>query len=85
MKVSPEFLADLKLLAIDYKWTDEMKAHVKDSVKAYPTEFIQYLSSLASAHRHGYSDVGGRGLAVFCAEHGIAHPYVGELEETVDA
>lgn len=56
MKVSPEFLGDLKYLSAIYRWTDDMKAHVKSSVKAYPTEFIQFLSSLAAAHRKGFDE-----------------------------
>lgn len=84
MKVSPEFLADLKYLAGFYQWTDEMKAHVKKAITETPTEFTTYLTSLAAAHRAGYAENNGRGLAVWCAMNGIAHPYVGELAETED-
>lgn len=84
MKVSPEFLADLKYLAAFYLWTDEMKIHVKKAISESPTEFTHYLSSLAAAHRAGYLESKGRGLAVWCAVHNIAHPYVGELAETED-
>jgi hypothetical protein len=84
MKVSPEFLADLKYLAWFYQWTEPMKTHVKKAVSESPTEFTHYLSSLAAAHRAGYLESEGRGLAVWCAVHGIAHPYVGELAETED-
>lgn len=84
MNVSPEFLADLKYLAWYYEWSENMKAHVKVAIKESPTEFTHFLSSLAEAHRLGYSESHGRGLAVWCAEHGVPHPYVGELEETED-
>lgn len=84
MKVSPEFLTDLRYLSAIYTWTEAMKKHVRESVRAYPTEFIQFLSSLATAHRKGYEESEGRGLAVWCAQHGVAHPYVGELAETED-
>lgn len=84
MKVSPEFLADLKYLAWYYEWSENMKAHVKAAINEWPSEFMHYLSSLAAAHRAGYLESNGRGLAVWCAVHGIAHPYVGELEETED-
>jgi hypothetical protein len=84
MKVSPEFLTDLRYLSAIYAWTEAMKKHVRESVKAHPNEFIQFLSSLAAAHRKGYEESEGRGLAVWCATNGVAHPYVGELEETED-
>jgi hypothetical protein len=84
MKVSPEFLADLKFLAWYYEWKEDMKVHVKRALAESPVEFTHFLASLAEAHRRGYAENHGRGLAVWCAEHGVAHPYVGELAETED-
>jgi hypothetical protein len=84
MKVSPEFIADLKYLAWYYEWTQNVKDHVKRAVAESPREFIHFLASLAEAHRRGYNESNGRGLAVWCAQNGVAHPYVGELEETED-
>lgn len=84
MKVSPEFLADLKFLAWYYEWKESIKTQVKRAISESPTEFTHYLSSLAEAHRRGYAQSNGRGLAVWCAEHGVPHPYVGELAETED-
>jgi hypothetical protein len=85
MKITPRMLEDLKYLAWYYTWGQRMKDYVKTALRESPAEFTHYLSSLAAAHRAGYEEDNGRGLAVFCATHGIAHPYVGELEETVDA
>lgn len=85
MKISPELLSDLKYLAWYYEWKDGMKDHVKTALRESPTEFSHYLASLAAAHRAGYVESHGHGLAVFCASHGIPHPYVGELAETEDA
>lgn len=84
MKVSPEFLSDLKFLAWYYEWKESMKDYVKKAIGESPTEFTHYLSSLAEAHRRGYAQSNGHGLAVWCAEHGVPHPYVGELAETED-
>jgi hypothetical protein len=85
MRISPKMLEDLKYLAWYYTWSERIKDHVKAALRESPTEFTHYLSSLAEAHREGYEQDHGLGLAVFCAEHGIPHPYVGELAETVDA
>lgn len=85
MRISPELLHDLKYLAWYYEWSQSMKDHVKAAIRESPTEFSHYLSSLAQAHRTGYAESGGKGLAVYCATHGIPHPYVGQLEDTVDA
>ena len=85
MRISPELLQDLKYLAWYYGWHESMKDHVKAALRESPSEFTHYLSSLAKAHRAGYAENQGKGLAVFCATHGIPHPYVGELEDTVDA
>lgn len=85
MRITPKMLDDLKYLAWFYMWNERIKDHVKAALRESPTEFTHYLSSLAAAHRAGYDESNGRGLAVFCATHGIAHPYVGELEDTVDA
>jgi len=85
MRISPELLQDLKYLAWYYKWSEVIKDHVKAAIRDSPTEFSHYLSSLAQAHRTGYAESCGRGLAVYCATHGIPHPYVGELAETADA
>jgi predicted metal-binding transcription factor (methanogenesis marker protein 9) len=84
MKISPELLADLKYLAWYYEWSQNVKDHVKKAIQESPREFMHYLSSLAQAHRVGYAESCGRGLAVWCAEHGVPHPYVGELEEITD-
>lgn len=85
MRISPQMLQDLKYLAWYYEWSEAIKDHVKAALRESPTEFTHYLTSLAQAHRAGYAESNGRGLAVYCAEHGIPHPYVGELVETVDA
>jgi hypothetical protein len=85
MRISPELLSDLKYLAWYYEWSEGIKDHVKAAIRESPIEFSHYLSSLAQAHRTGYAENHGKGLAVYCASHGIAHPYVGELAETVDA
>lgn len=84
MLISPQMLQDLKYLAWYYEWSEGIKTHVKAALRESPTEFTHYLTSLAQAHRSGYDESNGRGLAVFCASNGIAHPYVGELAETVD-
>lgn len=84
MKVSQAFLTDLRYLSALYKWTEAMKTHVRESVRAYPNEFMTFLSSLAEAHRKGYDESEGRGLAHWCMTNGVPYPYVGELEETVD-
>lgn len=85
MRISPQLLQDLKYLAWYYDWKEAMKDHVKIALRESPTEFSHYLSSLAQAHRAGYAESNGKGLAVFCASHSIPHPYVGQLAETVDA
>jgi hypothetical protein len=84
MRISPELLSDLKYLAWYYEWSQGIKDHVKNAIRESPTEFSHYLSSLAQAHRTGYSEECGKGLAVYCATHSIPHPYVGELADTVD-
>ena len=84
MRISPQMLQDLKYLAWYYEWSEGIKAHVKAALRESPNEFSHYLTSLAQAHRAGYAESHGSGLAVFCATHGIPHPYVGELEETID-
>jgi len=84
MRISPQMLQDLKYLAWYYEWAQSMKDHVKAALRESPNEFTHYLTSLAEAHRKGYSESNGKGLAVFCASHGIPHPYVGALTETVD-
>lgn len=84
MRITPSLLQDLKYLAWYYEWSENMKDHVKTAIRESPTEFSHYLASLAQAHRTGYEESHGKGLAVYCATHGIAHPYVGELADTVD-
>jgi hypothetical protein len=84
MQVADSFMDDLRYLAKTCEWTEGDKEKIKKSVKASPVEFTQLLTSLAAAYRKGYPGPKNFGLAVFCAENGIEHPYVGALAESMD-
>lgn len=77
-------MQDLRYLAGICQWTEWSKDRIKASIKESPEEFSHLLSSLASAYRVGYPGPNHEGLAMFCVEHGIKHPYVGGLSDVMD-
>lgn len=85
MKISASLMQDLRYLAGVCQWTEWNKDAIKASLKESPEEFSRLLTSLAAAYRVGYEGPNHEGLAVFCATHGIEHPYVDGLAETMDS
>jgi hypothetical protein len=82
MKVSQEFIEDLRYLRRRYEWTDADVAEFKEVLKAESKEnkheMQHFLMVLAKAHRAGYEQDAANNfqrLQTWCATNGLPDPF----------
>lgn len=82
MKVSTEFIEDLRYLRRRYEWSEvdvaDIKQVLKDEDAKGKSEMLHFLAVLAAAHRAGYEQDAANGfirLQAWCIEQGLPDPF----------
>lgn len=88
MKVSDDFIADLRYLKVRYEWNADDVDEIKAALKGAPS-LVHYFTVLAAAHRAGYSQDAANGfvrLQKWCSDRGLPEPFSSEFDpELLDA
>jgi len=77
LKVSAQFIDDMRYLRAYYQWNEEDVSEIKAAIKG-SAEMVHFFTVLAAAHRAGYEQCAANGfirLQVWCMQKGLPDPF----------
>lgn len=84
MRLTTEFIDDMRYLRQRYGWNDEDVVQIKEALRDCDP-LVRFFSILAAAHRAGYEQHAGNGfvrLQQWCIDKGLSDPFTSDFNPT---